>query len=360
MSTNAPRRRRTHSHWEPFFSPGLVKEFVEGDWKNLSAGSLTFKTFTADNLKVAVETSVSPHFTERHFADCDFTGYFDQVGSPISFTKCTFSRCDFGTSTWSRAKFSKCIFQDTSFTQCEFKSSDFIKCSWSRMGFSGTETNFTETFINNPSEFINSRWVNLSPEFVEKHRNIKPEFFEKHKDAVLYDAAMHETSKEVISRMLLYAYKSVGDETTFYEAGQLTSGQYFAARKAWKKERIANTDGFRRYCLHGSLLATGLESNLMRLVGFTNAWGASVFRPLAMLLVTILLFTIIHRILGSQDIEAAFIKSFEISSIAGYTRAVASDECFTGRIGEWGNLSAAILLYTVFFATIVARICRVR
>lgn len=355
-----PKSRRTKSYWEPFYDPDLKTMFTKGEWKNLNNESLTFKFFQAEALISAIGERLAPHFTEKHFADCDFRGYFDKVDRPISFTRCTFLRCDFGTSTWARVKFSKCTFQESSFTQCSFRESAFFRCKWERMGFSGTETEFRETSFSNVSEFINSRFINLSPEFVNKHKNNSPEFVEKHTSPILYAKAMHETSKEVIARMLFHSLKSVGDEAAFYEAGRLTSNQYYATACAWHAERLANTSGIRWFCRAAFLTGSYAETYLMRFVGFTNAWGASVLRPLLMLLATIASFSLIYWRSTNLSLLAAFAKSFEISSVAGYTRGAHPYPGHIIRMLEWSNLWIAIMFYTIFFATVVARVCRVR
>lgn len=355
-----PKARRTKSYWEPFFEPNLKTMFGQGEWKNLNSESSNFKFFQADALISAIDVGLVPHFTEKHFADCDFRGYFDKVDRPISFTRCTFVRCDFGTSTWARVKFSKCTFQESSFTQCSFRESAFFRCKWERMGFSGTETEFRETSFSNVSEFINSRFINLSPDFIDIHKNKSPEFIQKHISPVLYAKAMHETSKEVIARMLFHSLKSVGDESAFYEAGRLVSNQYYATARAWHIERLKNTHGPAWLCRAAFLAGSFAETYLMRFVGFTNAWGASVLRPLLMLLTTIVGFALIYWHVMGIGFLASFAKSFEISSVAGYTRGVVPNPGHSLRILEWSNLWIAIMFYTIFFATVVARVCRVR
>ena len=352
-----PRSRRTRNHWEPFFDPDLNASFEERDWDFTGDKGPIHKRLSGTSLD---QTSARPtKFSRVHFETCDFSGHIGG-GRTLVFEECRFTRCDFGLSTWNRVKFTRCLFEASSFSQSTLKHCEFRSSRWLRIGFAGSETIMTSTLIDNPGHFLDARWINLDAAFIEEHRNRQPEFTSIHASPLLYEIAKHEATKEAMSRTLLENLRSVGSEDAFYEAGKANLIQRVRANIAWNREAVFNRRGLSKAGAFVTYIGSHSELAVLVGMGWINAWGRSVVRPLTLLILTVLSFGLIYWHVFGLSGTAAIAKAFEITSIAGYTRGAAQAPSRWLRFAEWTNLVSSIVFYTVFFATAVARFCRVR
>lgn len=349
VTQRPPRNRRTKSYWEPIYEPNCNERFIDADWPAVQLHGAATKTLSAEALAECLAQGTVPRFSSISFRNCDFFGYFSQIERVLVFENCDFDFCDFGLSTWKRAKFTNCSFRHSSFTQCTLIECEFRRCSWESMGLSGNETRFEACYFDNPCELVDSRYLNIKVEALKLAKTTRSRQMVRHWD-----------TKATVARQLYHDLKAVGDEKAFYEACRC-----FVISSAAHGLRAAlypgiDKNGRNRWPSPFKVSTAILEIGCLYTFGWLNRWGASVARPLLMLVGTFILFSLIYTYSSTHDLLSGFSKSFEITSIAGYTRGATSEPSALMRLTEWANLSAAIVCYTVFFATAVAKIARVR
>jgi hypothetical protein len=290
-----------------------------------------------------------PKITGVAFKNCDFFGFFDKIARSIVFEGCDFDFCDFGLSTWKRAKFTNCNFRHTSLTQSTFIECEFRGCSWEHTGLSGNETRLERTLVDNPHSLVASAFIRLDEEVLLSKK--------KSRDQQI--VRFWET-KAVVARQLYNDLKFVGDEDSFYKACRtfITSTSRYKFERIWRP--VKRKDGVKRRVNPLLLVASLSEIALIRLVAEINNWGESIIRPLFLLILCFMLFAFAYYFSAGTTFLHAASKSFEITSVAGYTRGANPLAGHAERLVEWANLAIAIFIYTVLFSTIIAKICRVR
>lgn len=345
------RTRRTKAWWEPTYAPDKANEFTAGDW-TLPDLAAYIKLFRGEDLTRRVEArEVTPIFKGVRFTSCDFTGAF-QIGlRTIVFEKCDFKACDFGTSTWTRAKFTGCTFDECSLSQSNWIKSEFRRCEWSRIGMSGNETDFDQVFIENPRSFLASAYTRLDPDLLR----------EKGKSRRFQTTRLEET-KATVARNIYNNHKVVGDENTFYESCRGYIMQSCRANIHDKIYRVLlKGSSFRKRSISAMEAMGALgELSILWLFGTCNAWGRSVTRPLGGLLVTFGGFAVAYAWFLGLDWVHSWERALDVTTIAGFTRSVIKADTGALLWVSWANLITAIMFYTVFFATVVAKISRNR
>lgn len=346
LTPRPPRTRRTKNFWEPIYNPSTVERFPYADWRTACEHGATWKTLSSRDLSDVVQGGFFPKAKNVQFMSCDFFGSVETV---VVFENCKFLYCDFGLSAWRRAKFTNCEFNNTSFTQCEFVECEFRGCDWISTGLSGNETRFDKTLIDNPKDFVDSAFLNIDDDILKSRGT--------NRDRQL--VRFWET-KSVVARQLYNDLKSTGDEDSFYKACKafIQATCRYKFERAWRPGKRKDGIPHRKYTLR--LISTILEMGLIRLIASINKWGESVIRPLLLLIACFIVFSVVYFGFGFESFHGSVRKSFEITSIAGYTRGAKVSPTFGLLLAEWLNLVSAIVFYTVFFSTIVSKICRVR
>ncbi len=328
------------------YNPLAVDSFPYGDWHASCKHGAAWKTLGASELSDVVRSGFFPKAKDVTFTSCDFFGFFETV---VVFEGCKFIQCDFGLSAWRRAKFTNFEFHNTSFTQCEFIECEFRSCDWMGTGLSGNETRFDKTLIDNPEQFVDSAFLNIDD------KTLKSKGTSRDKQLVRF----WET-KSVVARQLYNDLKSTGDEDSFYKACKafIQATCRYKFERAWRPGN--RKDGIARRRYTPKLFAAIFEIVLIRLIASINKWGESVIRPLIFLALCFFVFSGVYFALGFEPFPGSIRKSFEITSVAGYTRGASAEPTKALLVTEWLNLVSAIVFYTVFFSTIVSKICRVR
>ncbi len=345
-----PRRRRTASFWEPIFDSEEENPFPPHAWNFEHTGAPTHVTFTGSDLSSAMEAGGRPYFSEIRFVKCDFSGIFDLSPREIVFRHCYFVGCDFGLSTWKRAKFSNCSFDLSSLSQTQWIECDFRACTWNKIGMSGNETVFTSTTITNPGTFIRSAYTNLE-QVVLAHRGIRAD----------YQKMRLESTKATVARALSRMYVDYGDERAFYDALRTSSNQSTRAHIFETFYRLKTGDLGER-CKAAPILAFDLvDWAILNVAGAVNAWGMSIARPALIGLAIIFVFSSLYAVSDSSlRWPMAFIKAVEVTLLIGYTNHSGPSVSFGIHCLVLVNMLAGLLWYVVFIPTLVNRISRVR
>lgn len=353
--TDAPtklvRTRRITAWWEPTFSPDKACDFTAGDW-SLPELAANIKLFRGEDLAHRISANeIKPKFKGIRFSNCDFTGAFQIGYRTIVFDKCEFIACDFGTSTWTRAKFTGCNFDQCSLSQSSWIKSEFRRCRWSNIGMSGNATDFDQVFIENPRSFLAAAYTRLDPKIL-REKGKSPSF----------QAARLEETKATVARNIYNNHKGVGDENTFYDACRGYIIQSCRANIYDKLYTVCNRKSSATTRLISAFGALGAiaELSILWIFGTCNAWGRSVSRPLGGLLVTFGGFAIGYGWITGLGLAASLGRAIDVTTIAGFTRSVTPADSGALLWASWVNLIIAIMFYTVFFATVVAKISRNR
>ncbi len=282
----------------------------------------------------------------QKFFDCDFQGFF-VFPTQMVIKGCTFEGCDLALTTWENVKFSRCVFRKTSVGQTVFRRCEFRDCVWEAVGFSPNETSFEQSLVTNPEACIEAAYTNLDENLLSA-KGIRPE---KQK-------AKLESTRSTIARILLRNLQDVGDEQTYYQSVKVFELQQAKARH---KQHMYDLffDGSRNRIISGvSAALWGLDWLILRLFGALNGWGASVARPLSILVATMFFFAAVYGIVDDRWDDHPLLRSFDITVLAGYTNYGNASGLIV--LVQAVQLAVSVVLYTVGFATIISRFSRVR
>jgi hypothetical protein len=241
----------------------------------------------------------------------------------------------------------------SSFTECEFRD-----CQWEWIGFTGHKTGIAKTFITNPAKLVNAGFSAPNPTRKHEPRHVR------------YQRYRLEGTKAHLARTLLQSHESVGDDKTYYESARLHDLQQTKAR-IWESLYRLRYGSDRDSSDHGSAklghrvqgLAVAFwfaELILLRTIGFINAWGSSLLRPLFGLLLSFCAFGILYHLTPSPPPSSPWQMAFNIGSLAGYGNAMSPTQTVHLRLLECSQLVVSIFFYTIFFSTAVARFSRTR
>ncbi len=277
------------------------------------------------------------------FKDCDFQGEF-RPNPLIIFDQCHFSGCDFAYSSWKGAHFRKCTFADSSLSLASFEGCEFRDCMWERTGI-GSKTEFHQSFVNNPSELISASVSNRNPKDSSwKHR--------------LYQWYRLRGTRAHVLRTLMISHQSTGVDHTYYEIVKLHELHCTTARICENFYDIIYSNGNRIGALFG-LIFDFIDYIILRSFGWLNKWGVSASRPCMALAICWVSFGFLYqRFPFSEYISRPFQKSFDITLLIGYGNQVSDDSVLS--IVQNAHAIFAIIIYTVFFATVVSKLSRAR
>jgi hypothetical protein len=350
MSSNHKRisGRRARAWWEPTYDPKLESSLAEHDWQFGSSTGPKRSFLSWHNLKKICQDGQVQSFENLTFEDCDIQGYFEHRPA-IAFKKCRFHNCDFSYSDWYRTTFTDCEFKNCSFALTLFDDCEFRDCEWSRIGLQGSKTDFVRTFLNNPRDFVSAGFSGV------KAGKENP------KEHAAFQSYRLEQSKAQVARTLLHSHKEVGDDATYYQNAKLHDIQEMKSKIYRNAYRLRYRED---WCDRGKgllLIPHCIELGLLFGLGLTNAWGATLLRPVFGLVVIFVLFGFAYGYLGwlCADVQP-WQKSFDITMIAGYTNQSEAGQNVALRVMQAVQLVLSIIMYTVFFSTAVSRNSRSR
>lgn len=342
-----PRARRSQCYWEPIYNPALVGKLRSRDWDFTKDAGPVESFLDLSNIQPYIAAGGSRIFKHVRFRDCDFQGVSSNTAQVV-FEKCEFIGCDFSLSTFVKFKFARCSFERCSFGQATLIDVEFRDCRWKEIAASSNETVLEKVYVSNPGAFNNALWTQLDKEILESRKVIPS-----------YQWFRHELSKATIARTLLNNHRTIGDDGTFYESVRVfeTQQAYSKACRAFYSVR----DGVMTapwFIAKGVFWFTELA--LLWIFGLLNAWGASALRPLLALVLLFVGGGFFYRVFFGREVSFPFQASFDVTMIAGYTKAVPLDATQALQGAFSAHLILALIMYSVFFATIVARLSRVR
>lgn len=167
------------------------------------------------------------------------------------------------------------------------------------------------------------------------------------------------SSRAHVLRNLLISHESVGDEHTFYETVKLHELTRSIARVCEDIFHIAFARG-RRLKAAASLPFHLADHVILRIFGWLNSWGASAVKPFLALVGCFIGFGVVYqRMQFEAEIANPWQKSFDLTLLVGYGNQIEkSDPVLT--VLQNIHVTFAIVIYTVFFATIISKLSRAR
>lgn len=161
-------------------------------------------------------------------------------------------------------------------------------------------------------------------------------------------------------RTVMLSHATTGDEHTYYETVKLHELQRSSARVAQDTYEAIFGSGSRRFLAIPAMLLHSFNYIIMRALGALNGWGESAGRPFMALLTCWALFALIYsKVPFARPITAPLQKSFDLTLLVGYGNQVpVADRTLT--IVQDLHVLAAIVIYSVFFATVISKLSRAR
>lgn len=345
-----PRKRRETCFWEPTYAPELVGVMKSGEWDFEHNRGPTKSFFDGASFDAFILNGGRRIFRNVTFTDCDFQGFFVSEAQ-IVFNGCSFINCDFGLTTWKNVKFSGCTFSRSSFGQTRFDNCEFRSCSWNCIGLSPNGTELNSTYFSNSSAVIAAAYTTTDANILVKHNaNVSEQ------------KVRLEQTKATVARRILKMLQIEGDERSFYDAVKTFQLQHARAERADAMYKVSNNQEtiLARFNSALRLIQWTLEGALLSILGYINAWGSSIVRPIMISMASLFIFFMLYRFaLSPSEAAPALQRSFDIATLAGYTNYGREANRFTVGVQNI-QLFTSILLYSITFATIVNRLSRVR
>ncbi len=343
---------RTDNYWEPTFDGKTQYGYLSAfNWENLfsnngplkqicnwekfdpSKHSSTTRSSYGKRQKIKISKRPNRRLIEKTFYICDFVGNL----SDITFTKCVFKSCYWNRCTWKNVKFQECIFERTSFSFARFEDCQFRDCNFLQIGISGNETRFVNCTID-PQKLINAAYTNTDEQILSKYGKTPAE-------QLMY----LEESKAKLAKQINLHNNSYSE--FFYSGIKVATLQAIKARMAKRKYAIKWYDIFIMMRIVGDYL----EYLLWSILGALNGWGEKTIRVLVFGLLLVLLFAFIYRFSNiSPTFGKAFIRSFDISIVAGYSKI-----CNVSWL-ELLNLVLGMIWYSIAIPTVINKLTRTR
>lgn len=336
--------RRKDCWWEPIYAPRQQLDPLPYDW-NLRRDSGPHNRFIHGSALQDVGNKGDVlKVNKTIFKGCDFQGDF-RNGPFIRFDDCEFIKCDFAFSHWKDVQFRNCAFREASLSLSIFESCEFRDCSWDNIGVA-SKTDFIRTFINNPNHFISATVSRSNP----TDRTVK------HKLLQWYRL---KGSRAHVLRNLLLSHHAVGDEHTFYETVRAHELARSYARVCQDLFEIAFASNRRVKAAFGLPFHIA-DHVILRIFGWLNDWGASAVKPFLALVGCFLAFgETYERYEFQSEIPEPWQKSFDLTLLIGYGNQVPKNDHSLILVQDI-HVVCSIVIYTVFFATIISKLSRAR
>ncbi len=339
--------RRATNFWEPIYGPEVQMVGEPYDWDLTRDSGPTRRFIPGDTLTKKIEAGETLMVRNITFRECDFQGRF-QATPIVMFDECRFIGCDFAYSTWNSAHFKNCAFVGSSLAMTTFEKCEFRGCTWERMGVSGNKTDLVRTFIDNPKTLVAAMISGLDP----KRRSSK-------------EHALHQWyrlggTRAHVLRSIMLSHATVGDEHVYYRTVELHELQRNRARvqEDWYHIRYSPWPRKRKALRQAPFHALNLA--LMWAFGLTNGWGESVSRPSVLFGAVYAAFGVIYAVVPfSPPINHPWQKSFDITLLIGFTNHNHANQWPLTMVQD-AHAALAVILYTVFFSTLISKLSRSR
>jgi hypothetical protein len=337
--------RRRDCWWEPIFDTEFALDEEPYDWDLQRDAGPSRRFVPASTLVAQIKPGDTLEIRGILFRECDFQGVFE--GNPIiMFDRCRFVGCDMAYSTWRRCHFKECTFDRCSISLATFDACELRGCSWSNIGLS-SRTELSRTFLSNPGELIAASVSGRDPR--------RPTW----KNSMHQWFRLRGTRAHLL-RTIMLSHATTGDEHTYYKTVRLHELQRSSARVAQDLYETIFGPGWRRLVAMPAMLLHSFNYAIMRTLGALNGWGESAGRPFMALLGCWAAFGFLYsKVPFARSIPSPFQKSFDLTFLVGYGNQVVSGDAALTIVQDF-HVLAAIVIYSVFFATVISKLSRAR
>lgn len=339
--------RRSTNFWDPIYGPEVKMVGEPFDWDIERDPSPTRRFIPGETLSRKILTGETLTVRNITFRECDFQGRFE-VTSIVIFDGCQFIGCDFAYSSWNSAHFKNCVFTRSSLAMATFEKCEFRGCTWDCMGVSGNKTDLVRTFIDNPEALVAAMFSGLDPKKASS------------KEHACHQRYRLSGTRAHVLRSIMISHATVGDEHVYYRTVELHELQRNRARlhEDWYHLRFSPGPLRRKALLNAPLHAMNLA--LMWIFGLTNGWGESVSQPSMLFGAVYAVFGVIYAVVPfSPSIAHPWQKSFDITLLIGFTNHNHTDQWPLTLVQDVHAIFA-VILYTVFFSTLISKLSRTR
>jgi hypothetical protein len=339
--------RRATNFWEPIYGPDIKMVGEPYDWDFERDAGPARRLIPGDTLTKKIQAGETLVVRNITFRECDFQGRF-QATPIVMFDGCQFIGCDFAYSTWNSAHFKNCAFIGSSLAMATFEKCEFRGCTWERIGVSGNKTDLVRTFIDNPRALVSAMFSGLDPKRATN------------KEHILYQWYRLGGTRAHVLRAIMLSHATVGDEHVYYRTVELHELQRNRARaqEDWYHIRFSPWPSKLRAIWNAPFHVLNLV--LMWIFGLTNGWGESVSQPSVLFGAVYAVFGAIYALVPfSAPITHPWQKSFDITLLIGFTNHNCPDEWPLTLVQDVQAV-LAVILYTVFFSTLISKLSRTR
>ena len=339
--------RRTTNFWDPIYGSDVKMVGEPYDWDLERNSSPTRCFIPGETLTRKMQDGETLTIRNITFRECDFQGLF-QATTIVMFDGCQFIGCDFAYSTWNSAHFKKCSFINSSLAMAAFEKCEFRECTWDRIGVSGNKTDLVRTFIDNPKSLVGAMFSGLDPKKASSKKHACHQWYR-----------LGGTRAHVL-RTIMLSHATVGDEHVYYRTVELHELQRNRARLQEDWYHLRFSKGSLRLNAIWRAPLHALNLGLMWVFGLTNGWGESVSQPSMLLGSVYAVFGAIYAFVPfSPSIDHPWQKSFDITLLIGFTNHNHAGERPLTMVQDVQAV-LAVILYTVFFSTLISKLSRTR
>lgn len=336
------RSHRQNNFWEPTYQPNTDPITTEFDWKSIKFNNGPNNCVCTSSKMGDIGSFI---IEDKSFTVCDFSGDFG-FEKTFTFKNCEFNNCHFGRSNWKNIKFHKCRFVDCAFGLTKFRRCQFQFCTFDNISVSSNETVFNNCILSNPEAFAKNIRTNLK----NNEEILKEKGFTKSHQ--LYRLSR---SKSIITKNILLSHKEYGDEDLFIRSVKVHSGKYTIYRV--KESLHFLREGSRKSKLYHSMFIFPrlLELLTIGILGRLNRWGFGIGRILIFGFLAWLFFGVLYFI-STSSIQYSLTKSFDVLTIAGYSKYSLCHASDFDRYTQIINLIVGLSWLSLLFPTILTRI----
>lgn len=283
-----------------------------------------------------------------NFSECDFIG--ETTVTRLTFKAFFFEKVYFGYTRFSNTKFQNCTFSHSSFSMAYFENCQFIDCKFIDISFSGNETLFINSQVDS-DRMIKAGYTNLDKAVLES-KGTTPE----------YQISRFEKTKAKFSKMLLNSLSNNTDDDLYYTAVKthlLSRARSRIAKYEYDRNHLSPTK-WKKITSYFKVKAAKIELYILIISGFINNWGNGLLRSIMFGIGIILLFSAYYWLEFGTSIIGAFIKSIDITLLAGYTKHVTKDTPTLAQCIMLSNMIFGLWWYAIVIPTLINRICTIR
>lgn len=340
-----PRQHRHFNYWDAIYDPlvdlSRFKQIELSDFTNNTGPQ--YGLFDLEKLNKEIT-----NINNINFKCCDIFG--SSHGARINFKECSFIKVFFGYAIFSNVKFQSCLFENSSFSMAQFDNCQFINCTFKNISFAGNETVFRNTIINS-HDLIQSGYTNLDENVLAQNSTSKE-----------YQKSRFEKTKAKVSKMLVSSLASTTDDDLYYNALKTYLICRSNARiEDFRLESKSSSNGTLQsyFCGFKAKVAI-IELGIIKASGFINNWGNGLFRAICFGLFFIIAFGLYYHWVYGASLVGGFIKSIDITFLAGYTKHVTKETPTFQQIIMLFNMCIGLWWYAIMIPTLINRICNIR